>query len=371
MKFSIKRDLLMEGLNRVIKVVNQKHSIPILQGILFELTADKLTITGSDSTETIRHIIDADGDGLLIESEGNMVFPKNIVEITKKLNKEIAFSQDGYNATIISGKSEFQIITLDAEEYPKFQSFDLNSPTVTYKGPEFRDLVRKTAFSAADSEIRPILTGVCIEVVQEDCTLVCTDSHRLSKISKRAKVNQDFKVVVPARSLETASKIFSDSDVDMYLSPQQLLLRNGSTLYLSRLLDGNYPDTSRLIPTDYQNKLTIDRKEFIDGLEMLKGLSLSADDNKGGIVKLHINGAANLSTNQTQRGKGKVDVPYTSYEGEEDFTISFSIKYAQEALKSIDKEKVDIFFQGQLRPFVIQPTEVTEELQLILPVRTV
>ncbi|MCM3619711.1 DNA polymerase III subunit beta [Sutcliffiella horikoshii] len=369
MQFTINKEVLLEGLNKVMKVVSPKHSILILQGILFEVTMDKLVLTGSDATETIRYSIPADDKNLTILSEGKAVLPKNVVEISKKLKKEIQVSSEGTNCQIVSGKSDFNIITLDADEYPKFNDFHLNSsPTVTYSGNEFRDLIRKTAFSASTSEVRPLLTGICLEVANGYCRLVCTDSHRLSRVSKPTKSDKELKLVIPAKSLDNASKVFSDEEVDLYHNGQQVLFRNGNTLYLSRLLEGNYPDTSRLIPTEHKSKLTIKRSELYDGLDILKGLSLSADDNKGGIVKLHINGAAHLSTNQSQKGKGKIEIPYDAYEGEEDFTISFNVKYLQDALKSIDKEQVELCFNGQMRPFVVVPDE--EELQLILPVRT-
>lgn len=369
MQFTINKETFLEGLNKVIKVISSKHSIPILQGILIEVTMDMLVVTGSDATETVRYTIPVDDKNLTVLSEGKTVLPRNLVEIVKKFKKEIQVSTDGPNCQIISGKSDFVIITLDAEEYPKFNNFHLNnSPTVTYSGNEFRDLIRKTAFSASTSEVRPLLTGVCVEGSGGYCSLVCTDSHRLSRVSKPTKSDKDFKLVIPAKSLDNASKVFSDEDVELYHNQQQVLLKNGNTLYLSRLLEGNYPDTSRLVPTEHQNKLTIKRQELYDGLDALKSLSLSADDNKGGIVKLHINGAAHLSTNQSQKGKGKIEVPYNAYEGEEDFTISFNVKYLQDALKSIDKDEVDLCFSGQMRPFVVVPDE--EELQLILPVRT-
>lgn len=374
MKFEMKRDLLVEGFTKVGKVVSAKASIPILQGFLLEVTQDEIIITGSDTSETIKHAIKVDGEDITVTEPGKVVLPKQIEAIVKKSNNLIEFSLDGFKTTIKSGKSEFEINCLDADEYPKFPDYDYSSPSLLLAGEQFRDLIKKTAFAASTSETRPILQGVCVEVEKGNVNLVCTDSHRLARVSHKAQSEQAIKIVVPAKSFDNMCKVFDlDKQVEVFVQNEQnILLRNGQTYYISRLLSGNYPDTSRLIPTDAKEMVTINRKELVDGLELIKEIASSADKSSG-VVKLHVNGVASLSSQQSQKGKGKIDISYDSFESEShELTISFDCKFALDALKSMDCETVDMNFTGSLRPFVIKPhgDVQLDELQLILPVRT-
>ncbi|MCM3443604.1 MULTISPECIES: DNA polymerase III subunit beta [Metabacillus] len=373
MKFIVKRELMVDGFTKVGKAVSGKSSIPVLQGFLLEVTQEEINITGSDSSETIKHCIPVDGENVIVHDSGSIILPKQIENIVKKSNKQIEFSLDGFTTKVKSGKSEFDIICLDATDYPKFPEYDLSTPSLQLEGEQFRDLIKKTAFAASTSETRPVLQGICIEVSAGNVNLVCTDSHRLSRIIHKAQAVQDARIVVPAKTLDNMSKVFDlDKEVHVFIQNEQhILLRNGQTYYISRLLNDNYPDTSRLIPNDSDGKLKINRQEIVQGLELIKEIANASDGDKQGVVKLHVNGVASLSSQQAQKGKGKIDLPYDSFEGEE-LTISFDCKYALDALKSMDCETVNMSFNGAMRPFLIEPDgEVAlAELQLILPVRT-
>ncbi|NRD81044.1 DNA polymerase III subunit beta [Bacillus sp. BRMEA1] len=377
MKFEIKRDVLVDGLTKVGKVVKSKASLPILQVFLLEVTDKEIIITGSDNTETIKYAITVDGEDVKVIESGNIVIPYQIEAIVKKSNNCIQFSlEDGNKTTIKSGKSEFEMICLDAEDFPRLPQFDYVNPSLVLAGEQFKDLIKKTYFAASTAETRPILQGVCIELVPGYVHLVSTDSHRLARVRHQAQAEEEMTVVVPAKSLDNMSKVFDlDQQVEVFVQNEQTILcKNGQTYYMSRLLNGNYPDTNRLIPTDSSEIVTINRKQLVDGLELIKEVATSGEGNKSGVVQFHVNGVASLSSQQSQKGKGKIDIPYESFESEEhEMTISFDCKYALDALKSMDCETVDMSFKGSMRPFVIKPhgdDVQLDELQLILPVRT-
>jgi DNA polymerase III subunit beta len=378
MKFKSKKDLLVEGFNKVLKAVKTKTNVPILQGILIEVEQDLIRLTGSDSNETIQHCIPVDGENIEVVETGKTVLPKQIVDITKKLNKEVIFSSssNGLMTKITSGKSEFEINCMDAEEYPKFPQVDLEKPTIILKGDQFQNIIRKTAFAASTSEVRPILQGICFEM-QGDClNLVCTDSHRLSQVSlPTTLVHQvNTRLVIPAKVLDNAVKVSDlQNDVEIFVLEKNILIKNGPTFYMARLLEGNYPDTSRLIPQDFIATITINRKELLNALELISGISSQADNNNKGVAKLQIGEVVTVSSYQAQTGSGKVEIPFESLEGDVEFTLSFSIKYAIDALKEIDSDFVNFHFTGSMRPFLFTPSEENElkELHLILPIRTI
>ncbi|MFC0273753.1 DNA polymerase III subunit beta [Metabacillus herbersteinensis] len=373
MKFEIKREVLSEVLNNVSKLISSKSSIPILQGILLEVDEDELRLTASNNSETIQHSIPVDGDSVEVFKTGKVVLPKQIVELVKKAKKKVEFNLEGFTTKIKSGKSVFELNCLDAEEFPKLPEVNTTEPNLRLRGTQFSDLIKKTRYAASTSETRPILQGVLFEI-QKDCIhLVCTDSHRLGQIKQTCENSSELRIVIPSKALDDVLKTFDLSkDVELFAKDQMILLRNGQTIYFSRLLEGNYPDTSRLIPNDFKSEVQVDRKEFLNSLERIKTLADAADNGKGGVIKMHVNGVLTISTHQAQTGKGRDEVQYSSLEGEDDFTISFSAKYMIDALKTVDCDEVVFKYQGDMRPFLLVPSEQKsyEELQLILPVRT-
>lgn len=374
MHLKIDSQLLAESLKKVEKVVNPKHNIPILQGILMEVTEKEIILIGSDSTESFRYHIPVDGEKVDVMIPGRTVLPKQITDITKKIKKDLELILKDFNLTIKYGKkSEFNLITFDPEEYPRLPQFDIESPTLSIKGADFSAFVKKTAFAAAESETRPILTGVNLSIDKDCIQLVCTDSHRLGQVKAKITGTNSMKLVIPAKSLERMVKTFDlQEDVSIYCeSENQVVFKNGSLFFYSRLLEGNYPDTSRLIPIDFKAEMKINRKELLDSLDRISGLA-SGIEGGAGVVNLHVNGSATITTSQSQIGKGIEVVEYEELLGEDDFTISFSSKYMMDALKAIDDDFVNFKYQGNMRPFVVTPVSSDiDELQLVLPVRTV
>lgn len=372
MHFKIDSNLLAESLKKVEKVVKSKHQIPILQGIYMEVSEQEIILVGSDSTESFQYHIPVDGQTADVIVPGKTVLPRQVIEIAKKLKKQVEFKLVDFKLSIKYGKkSEFTLNTFDPEDYPKLPKFDIASPTFKIKGTDFNAFVKKTAYAAADNDTRPLLTGVNFSIDEDCMKLVCTDSHRLGQVLTKTDTGKSLKLVIPAKSLEDMIKTFDlQEDVSVYCdSENQVVFKNGSLFFYSRLLEGNYPDTSRLIPNDFKAEMKICRKELLDCLDRISGIAEGVEGAKG-VVKLHVNGAATLSTHQSQIGKAVEVVDYEELTGE-DFEINFSVKYMIHALKAIDDDFILFKFQGNMRPFLVTPvsTNEFEEIQLILPVR--
>lgn len=371
MKIVFKKEVLVGSLEKVASI-KAKGTIPILQGIYMEANSEEVRFTCSDSNETIQDCIAVDGENVEVIESGQIVLPRQVIDIAKKLTKDITFTLENFSINIKSGRSKFDLNCLDPDEYPKLPKGEFENPTLKLRGTEFGEIIKKTAYAASKSETRPILTGVCFQSNEDCIDIVSTDSHRLAKIKLKLEKAEEFKLVVPAKSLETALKVFDlKNDVEVYTQNNtQLILRNGPTFFITRLLEGNYPDTSRLIPQSSKSCMKIGRKDFLQSLELISGIANDGDSVKG-VAKLHVNGLAALSTHQSQAGKGLVEIPYESLEGEDDFTISFSIKFLIETLKALSSDLVEFKYEGSMRPFLVVPCESKiEEVQLVLPVRT-
>ncbi|QHA38745.1 DNA polymerase III subunit beta (plasmid) [Rossellomorea marisflavi] len=376
MKLTIHKETITEALKKVTRVLASNSAIPILNGVLLEVSNKEVLLTASNSTETIRQTITVDNVSVDVIEPGKIVIPKPVIDIVKKCNKDINFSLNGYSLNVVSGKKTFDFTCLDATDYPKFPDIDLSKPSFVLEGHTFHQLIRKTAYAASNSETRPILTGVCFELAEGNCSMICTDSHRLGRVIQPAASEEKLKIVVPAKAFDTMTKVFDfGQDVEMFIENDlHILIKNNSTTFLSRLLEGTYPDCNRLIPSTNSSVMTINREALFDAIDTLKDIASQSDTSKDtGVVKLNVNGVATFSTANNQKGKGTIEIPYENLEGEDDFTVSFNCKYALDALKSLDSDVVEVSFNGGMRPFLMGPTGDAdlEEVHLILPVRTV
>lgn len=377
MKFEIMRDRLIDGLNDVMKAVSSKTTTPILTGIKIDVTTEGITLTGSDADITIQTFVPAEENGeqlMTIETTGSIVLQARMFnEIVRKLpTNEVEIEVSGNLATTIrSGKSEFNLMASDATEYPLLpevtadRQFEL--PTDLLKS-----MIRETVFAVATSESRPVLTGVNLIINKNELICVATDSHRLA----RRKVNIENlpenidAIVIPGKSLNELNKILEDSTnpVQIAITNQQVLFKADNVLFFSRLLEGNYPDTSRLIPEDYQTNLTINGKALLQAIDRA---SLLAREDRNNVVRFETleNNTVKISSNSPEIGKVEELIQVETLEGEE-LKISFSAKYMMDALKAIDSQDVVIQFTGTMRPFILRAAEDDSILQLILPIRT-
>ncbi|MGK9184610.1 DNA polymerase III subunit beta [Priestia filamentosa] len=377
MKFSIQKDYLVQSVQDVMKAISSRTTIPILTGIKIVVSDEGVTLTGSDSDVSIESFIpkeDEDKHIVDVEKEGSIVLPARFFsEIVKKLPKETVEIevQNNFSTVIRSGKAEFNLNGLDAEEYPQLPQIEeenmFSVPTDLIK-----NMIRQTVFAVSTSETRPILTGVNWKLEDDELTCIATDSHRLAlRKAKIETTNQEkYSIVIPGKSLNEFSKILDDSSelVDIVITENQVLFKTKHLLFFSRLLDGNYPDTSRLIPDDSKTDVVLNVKEFLQSIDRA---SLLAREGRNNVVKLSTmpEGIIEISSNSPEIGKVSEEVQSKSVDGE-DLKISFSAKYMLDALKALEGSEIKINFTGAMRPFVIRTLDDDSMLQLILPVRT-
>ncbi|KOP79851.1 DNA polymerase III subunit beta [Lysinibacillus sp. FJAT-14745] len=377
MKFDILRDRLLEGLNDVMKAVSSKTTIPILTGIKIDVTDEGIRLTGSDADITIQTFIPVEEDGqqiIHITETGSIVVQARMFnEIVRKLpTNEVEIQvTTGLQTHIRSGKSEFHLIGSDAAEYPLLPELT-EDQKFTIPADLLKSIIRETVFAVATSESRPVLTGVNWQIKNETLICVATDSHRLArrKVQLENLPKVEHSVVIPGKSLNELNKVLEDSTnlVQIVMTSQQVLFKTGEVLFFSRLLEGNYPDTSRLIPEEYQTNLTINGKSLLQAIDRA---SLVARGDRNNVVRFEIldNQAVEVSSNSPEIGKVQEEIPVESLEGE-NLKISFSAKYMMEALKAIDGQDVVIQFTGAMRPFILRSVHDDAILQLILPIRT-
>lgn len=374
--FSINKNLFLQALNTTKRAISHKNAIPILSTVKIDVTNEGITLIGSNGQISIENFISIKNEnaGLLVTSSGSILleatFFINVVSSLPDITldfKEI----DQKQIVLTSGKSEITLKGKDADQYPRIQEISASNPLVL-ETRVLKNIINETAFAASTQESRPILTGVHFVLTEnKNLKTVATDSHRMSQKQIILEKNGDnFDVVIPSRSLREFSAVFTDDieTVEIYFTNNQLLFRSENISFYTRLLEGNYPDTDRLIPTDFNNIITFDTNNLRYAMERARLLSNATQN---GTVKLEIiNGVVSAHVNSPEVGRVNEEIDTESISGQ-DLTISFNPTYLIDSLKAIDSEKVTISFISAVRPFTLVPNDDTENfIQLITPVRT-
>ena len=374
--FSINKNLFLQALNTTKRAISLKNAIPILSTVKIDVTNEGITLIGSNGQISIENFISIKNEnaGLLVTSSGSILleatFFINVVSSLPDVTldfKEIEQKQ----IVLTSGKSEITLKGKDADQYPRIQEISASNPLML-ETSVLKNIINETAFAASTQESRPILTGVHFVLTEnKNLKTVATDSHRMSQKKIVLEKNGDnFDVVIPSRSLREFSAVFTDDieTVEIYFTNNQLLFRSENISFYTRLLEGNYPDTDRLIPTEFTSIVTFDKNNLRYAMERARLLSNATQN---GTVKLEIiNGVVSAHVNSPEVGRVNEEIDTESISGQ-DLTISFNPTYLIDSLKAIDSEKVTISFISAVRPFTLVPNDDTENfIQLITPVRT-
>lgn len=377
MKFTIQKLPLLTAASHVSNAVSSKTTIPILTGIKIIANETGCSLMASDSDISIQVNIPREDNGneqLTVTSGGSVVLPaRYFIDIVRKLPGEIVQIEvtQQYTTTIQSEQSRFQLNGMDPNEFPRLPQLH-QEEIISLPANLLKAMIRQTTFAVSTAETRPVLTGVEWFIQDNVLRFIATDSHRLAKreaqIEMTAQPSVD-KVVVPGKSLTDLNKILTDNDhlVDIVLTENQLLVKTANVLFYSRLLDGNYPDTTRIIPQSSKATMVLETKQLLNAIDRAALLTRDGNNN---VVKLEVaDDTLHITANSPEVGKVTEAVQLIEFSGET-LKISFNAKYMIDALRALDSEQIRIEFTGPMAPFIIQPTDYDSVLYLILPVRT-
>ena len=366
MDFKIKRIELLNALTKVSRAVSIKSPLPVLTGIKFDLKEDELILTGSDSDITIQTSIQ---DNIEIIKPGSVVLSSRyILEIIKKIDSEDVhiFIVDGTLTRIEGANSRFDLNGTSYIDYPRI---DLNKTGVNLqmKSTDLKEAIEQTSFATSEKETRPVLTGVNFKAKDHVLECIATDSYRLAKRILNIDSDISFNIIIPKKSLIEISRIIEkDELIDLYVSDRKVLFVFDHVLIQTRLIDGTFPDTGRLIPDSFDYSMSIDSTSLLNSIDRASLLT----NEQTNIVKLTMDqDHVILSSFSQEIGSVEENLSRAFYKGEP-LKISFSAKYLTDAIKSINGQKVRVLFTGEMRPFIIKDFEREDIIQLVLPVRT-
>ena len=373
MKLKIKKDLLLENLNKVSKAISTKNLIPVLGGIKFDLTKDGLTLTASDNDITIKTFIPLNNEEMEINEEGIVVIQgRYILDIVRKLPDEYINIEvlDETKILISTDNSEFNLNGISNNEYPKI-SLEESKDFILINNKLFKSIVNQTSFATSNDESRQILTGLNFKINGNILECNSTDSYRLARkvvnLSNPSKESYD--IVIPSKNIIEFTRILNDSDedIEMHIFTNKILFKYQNLYFQSRLISGNYPNTTNLLPKDSMLKVTVNINDLYNVIDRA---SILTSDREKNIVTLETtNDTLFLRSQSAEIGRVEEKMPIDK-NNDENIKISFSAKYMMEALKSFNEEKVEINFVGEIKPIVIKGIEDDSLTQLVLPIRT-
>lgn len=376
MEFTIKRTAFIKALNDVLRAISSKTTIPILTNVKIVANDDSLTLTGSNvdiSIETTLSTESANTD-LTIAQPGAITLPaayfSNIVKALP--GEELHVKLDNLRAVITSGaSSSFTINGQDAANYPQLPELE-GTERLLISASQLADVIEQTIIAASTQESRPVLTGVHLQISGQQVKAVATDSHRLAQRSVTltgADGQVEADIIVPAKALAEVGRMLEGQDrIGMQISANQVVFQLAETTFYSRLLEGNYPETDRLLPNESTTILTIGAQDL---LGTLGRAALVSHESRNNVVQLTLtNGVAKLAVTSQEVGQFDENLVIQGISGD-DLEISFNPDYVRDALRVFSGD-VDLKFTSNLRPFTITPanSDSTDRLQLITPVRT-
>ena len=397
MKFNIDKSLLDVVSNKLGRVLKGNNTtIPILNSVKIVVSSQSVAFFASNGNDSVlvNEPIESEGRAdLVVEREGAICIPKEAFKVLSKLRKgsvTIELNNEGTQVKFSQKKTELDYSAFDADEFPNFipNEQPIGQFLLSYK--LFEDLITKTSFAAATSDSRPVLKGINIKLQMQSnnqlaFNVSCTDSHRLAKYESVVPLDASSPIVeftAEATFLNDVIKSFSsEHNVAINVYRNTVLFVNDNVIICTILLEGNYPNTERLIPqpTDSTLNVVINNEEISETLNLLKTLKLAEKETKTtsseAIVTIMSEQMIIESRNQNGSiSKLKEEIQLLNSVNHE-LKIAFNGNYVLEAMKTIETENVSIEFHGAMKPFLLKPAypsgaEISGHLtQLVLPVR--
>lgn len=365
MKLTFQKDVLLNGINIVLKAVSSKTTMSILGCILIDASGSEIKLTGNDMELGIETKI----EGNILERGKIALDAKIFSEIIRKLSSPDAEihieTDDALNTVISSENSVFKIQGRDSEEF-SYLPYIEREHSITLSQFTLREIIRQTLFSISPNDSNKMMTGELFEVHGNELKVVSLDGHRISIRKIILKENyDDVKVIVPGKTLSEISKILNgdnESEVELFFSQNHILFAFDQTIVVSRLIEGEYFRINQMLSGDYETKFTVNKKDFLDCIE--RATILIRENDKKPLILNILDHSMELKLNSSF---GSMNAELPIHKTGKDIMIGFNPKFLIDALRVIDDEEIDLHMMNPKSPCFIRD-EDQNYIYLILPV---
>lgn len=362
MKFRCERDVLAEALSTASRAVTTRASLPVLSGVRLELSADTLSVTGSDLdlTVTAGVGVDAETDGVAV------VNAKLITDIVRALDSgAVTVSVEDDEAQITAGRSEFSVRTIASNEFPSLPYPE--GEVVSVDAGMFKAAVQQVLPAASQDMDRPILRGVQMETEDGGVRLVATDSYRLAvrDLPGTTFLEEGQAVLVPRNGLAELVRMLDDDDeLGLRLGEREAAFETGSSRVVVRLIEGQFPNYRSLIPTAHPNRLSIGRSELIEATKRVK---VVATDTATPVRMSMKSEGVELSVTTQDHGSSFEQLD-GKFEGSE-LDVAFNPDYLTAGAEAATGDEVIIETVDNLKPALLRSPDNPDYRYVLMPVR--
>lgn len=363
MKLVCSKSNLLNGVQIVSKAVSNKTTMSILECIMIDATKGSITLTANDMDLGIETVIEGD----IIEKGAIALDAKIFLEIVRKLpDSDIKIdTDDSFKTTITCEKAKFNIIGKSGEDFSYLPVVEKNDSIIISQFT-LKEVVRQTIFSISDNDNNKLMTGELFEINDDELKVVSLDGHRISIRKIRLKESYSpKKVIVPGKTLNEVSKILpggAENDVIISFTDKHIVFEFGNTTVVSRLIEGEYFRIDQMLSSDYETKVKINKKEFLNCIDRAT-LLVKEGDKKPIIINI-LDGSMELKINSIL---GSMNEDIDIEKQGKDLMIGFNPKFLIDALRVIDDEEVDLYMVNPKAPCFIKNQEESY-IYLILPV---
>ena len=363
MKLICSKSNLLHGVNIVSKAVPTRTTMAILECILIDASANEIKFTANDMELGIETKI----EGEIAERGVIALDAKIFSEIVRKLpDSDVVIETDAsFKTTITCEKAKFNIVGKSGDDFSYIPYIERNE-AITLSQFTLKEVIRQTIFSISPNDSNKMMTGELMEVTGNELKLVSLDGHRMS-IRKVALKEQysDIKVIVPGKTLGEISKILNgdnDSEVQIFFSTNHIMFEFDDTIVLSRLIEGEYFRINQMLSSDYETKVTLNRRDFMDAID--RASILVRENDKKPLILNFTDEEMELKMHSAF---GTMDARLAITKFGKDLMIGFNPKFLGDALRIIDDEEVTLYMMNPKSPCFIRDEEETY-IYLILPV---
>jgi DNA polymerase-3 subunit beta len=365
MKFRVEQTILAKGLEKVLNVVPQRTTFPILSNILMDASDGKLMLAGTDLDISVSTKIDAE----VTEKGGVTVSGKRMGEIIKELPPgEVQMIVKKNKVSVDSGKGSYQLMGMEKDEYPELPEVN-KKREMRFDAETLHRSIEKTTFAVSMDEMRPALSGALWQIRSDEMRMVATDGHRLAFLKySRPADTEETQVNVPPKALNHLDRLVDESkDVEVRFEENRIGFYFGDTVITTRLVEGDFPDYEQVIPKDNDKLVRVERDAFGAAI---RRVAIFANPNTH-LIRIRLRkGIIELFSSSPDIGEAKEECP-CQYDGD-DLDVGYNAQYLMGILRRIDSPEVTLAFSTPLSAGLFTPSvqkDGEELLYLLMPVR--
>jgi len=355
---------LHDGVQTAGRAVSGRTSLPILGHLLIKAEENKLRLAATDLEIGMECLVEAN-----VQEQGALTVPARVItEVLAALpDTDVALSVDETNTVNLKcGTSDYSILGLPPEEFPMLPEV---REEVKFKIEHdvLREGIAKTSFAISADESRAILTGILLQVNGQSLKLVSTDTHRLCVFEcPLVECEGTVNAIVPGRAMLELTRIVPEGEgtVNVAISPSQIMFKTGDTVLISRLIEGQFPNFEKVIPTEHDKRLTIPTEQF---LQSVRRVAIVARENSNRTIISTEEGTLVLTAESGNVGRAHEEVEVIK-EGD-DLKMAFNSKYLLEMLSVVEAEAVEVELSGEVSPALIRPQGQDNYTYVLMPMQ--